>query len=226
MRDLVLLGASGLAREVASADQGDYRVVGILDDSTASHGRTVGGVEVLGGIDMAAGLTADLLVCIGSGVGRRNVVERLRSLGVGDARYGTVVDASVRVPPSCSVGAGSILLARVVLTADVTVRRHVVVMPNSTLTHDNVVADYVTIAAGVALGGSVHLGTGSYIGMNASIRQHVRVGAEATVGMGSAVLGSVGAGETWFGVPAQRRAITAPGSNTERILDHSSQVAS
>lgn len=203
MRNLLLLAASGLAREAAAADQNEYRIIGILDDAAERRGQRVSGLEILGGIDLAIESEAELLVCVGAGRGRRQIVQRLQALGISDHRFATLIDRSVRMPPTCSVGVGSILLAGSVLTTDVTIGRHVVVMPNVTLTHDNVVGDFVTIAAGVSLGGSVLLEAGSYIGMNASVRQNLRVGRDATVGMGAAVLNDVPAGETWVNVPAR-----------------------
>ncbi|GAB3041685.1 acetyltransferase [Parafrigoribacterium mesophilum] len=213
MRELLLLGASGLAREVADAVQHAYRVIGVLDDDAHLHGSRVAGVDVLGGTRLAAELDADLLVCVGSGSARRSVVRRLLALGVGEQRFGTLVDASVHIPGSCSVGVGSILLAGTVLTTDVTVGKHAVVMPNVTLTHDNVLKDFATVASGVCLGGGVVLGEASYLGMNASVRQSVRVGAGAVIGMGSVVLHDVPNDETWAGVPADALAVARPGGS-------------
>jgi len=205
MPDLVLIGASGLAREVAAATSGTaWRTVGVLDDDAALHGSVVDGLDVLGGVDTAAERDELLLVCIGAGASRRTVVDRLARLGVGVERYATFIDSGVRIPASVSIGPGSIVLAQSVLTTDIRVGAHVVLMPGVVLTHDDIVGDFVTLAAGVSIGGSVMLGAESYLGMNASVRQRTTVGAGATVGMGAAVLGDIPPGETWVGVPARR----------------------
>lgn len=204
MRDLVLLAASGLAREVVAANHDSHRVIGILDDNAELHGTTLDGIEVLGEIGDSGQYSADLLVCIGSGSARRRVVGRLTGLGIDHARFRTFIDDTVRVPAGCEVGAGSILLAGVVMTADVQIGRHTVVMPNVTLTHDVVLHDFVTVAAGVSLGGGVVIDDEAYVGMNSSVRQRVHVGAGTMIGMGAVVLSDVPAGETWAGVPAGR----------------------
>jgi sugar O-acyltransferase (sialic acid O-acetyltransferase NeuD family) len=202
MRDVILVAASGLAREVIAAAQDDYRIVGILDDDPALHGTTVGGIAVLGGTAHAAEYDAALLLCVGAGTGRRALAERLRALGIDEHRYATVVDASVRIPSTCSVGAGSILLAGTVMTTDVVIGSNVVVMPNVVLTHDVRLGDFATLASGVSLGGGVSVHSAAYVGMNAAVRQRVVIGAGAIVGMGAAVLEDVPDGETWVGVPA------------------------
>lgn len=208
---LILVAASGLAREVLALVRahGGYDVVGFLDDDVARHGTTLDGVPVLGGIDaVTEHPDAELLVCVGKGASREQVVERLDGLGVFPIRYATVVHPAVDVPDGCEVGVGSILLAGVAMTAAVTVGSHVVVMPNATLTHDCVLQDFSTVCAGVALGGSVVVGRAAYLGMNASVRENVRVGEGATLGMGAALLVDQPDGETWAGVPA--RALGVP----------------
>ena len=204
--DLLLVAASGLAREVLAVVRahGLYDVIGFLDDSAELQGSEVDGVRVLGGVEVAATRPfASLLVCAGRGSAREVIVKRLADVGIGRERFATVVHPRVEVPDGSRVGAGTILLAGVVLTTAVSVGDHVVVMPNASLTNDDTLEDYATLCAGVALGGSVTIGTGAYLGMNASVRERVRVGAGATLGMGAALLTDLPDDETWVGVPAR-----------------------
>jgi len=203
--DVILVAAGGLAREVVAAEPVGIRFVGMLDDNSALHGTQVAGVPVLGGLDhVVAHPHAGIVLCAGSGRARRGLSSRLGEFDIDDDRYATIIAPGVRVPRGCVVGSGSILLSSVVLTADVRVGRHVVVMPNCTITHDDVLEDFSTLAAGVALGGAVHIRESAYIGMNASIRQGLIVGTEATVGMGAAVITDVPEHQTWAGVPARQ----------------------
>ncbi|ANP74101.1 NeuD/PglB/VioB family sugar acetyltransferase [Cryobacterium arcticum] len=206
MVDLLLLGASGLAREVLAVLAGEHytREIAVLDDRAELRHTLVGGAPVLGTIDEVGNYPeAAIVICVGRGTRRETIAARLTLLGVADHRYATVVHPAVEIPPGCVVGAGSILLAGVVLTALVQVGRHVVAMPHVTLTHDNVVADFATLCAGVTLGGSVRVGRGAYLGMNASVRENVTVGAGTVLGMGAVLLTDLPDGETWAGLPAR-----------------------
>jgi sugar O-acyltransferase (sialic acid O-acetyltransferase NeuD family) len=202
--ELLLIAPSGLAREVLGTVRsgGRYDVVGFLDDEEM-YGMEVDGAPVLGRIHDAVHFThAFMLVCLDSGRPRQAVVERLSALGIGINRFATVIDPSVRIPEGCRIGRGSILLQNVTLTASVTLGSHVVAMPGVTFTHDDVVADYATFAAGTSLGGNVRIGHAAYLGMNSSVRERTSIGSYATIGMGAAVLSDVPDGETWIGVPA------------------------
>ncbi|NQX28591.1 NeuD/PglB/VioB family sugar acetyltransferase [Microbacteriaceae bacterium VKM Ac-2854] len=205
MSELILVGASGLAREVlaALAAGRSYRTVALVDDVESRWGSTVDGAKVIGGLDAIVDHpTAKLLICVGHGSSRAKIAMRLAALGVTDARYARLVHPQVHVPRSVHVGVGSIILAGVVLTADVVLGRHVVAMPHVTLTHGNRVDSFVTLCAGVTLGGGVRVGEEAYLGMSSSVRERVRIGARSTLGMGAVLLRDQPAGETWLGVPA------------------------
>lgn len=207
MSELILVAASGLAREVLAMvrSSGQYDVVGLLDDDEEMAGVTVDGAPVLGTIDDATKYThAFLLVCLASSKERESVVQHLVSLGIQESRYATAVDPSVQYPEGCRIGRGSILMRNVTLTAAVTLGAHVVAMPSVTFSYDDDVSDFATFAAGVSLGGGVRVGRAAYLGLNSSVRERTSVGDYATIGMGAAVLSNVPDGETWVGVPAHQ----------------------
>lgn len=213
IRELIIVAAGGLTRELLAPLRatGRYCPVGILDDDPDRAGVSLRGVPVLGPVEQIKAHPAPaVLVAIGRGRTRHEVVERLADLGVVEGRYATVIDPSVTVPRSCVIGPGSIILAGTVLTADVTVGRHVVIMPNVTLTHDDVVEDFATLCAGASLGGGVRIGSAAYLGMNAAVREQRVVGAGAVIGMGAAVITDVPDDEVWAGVPARRLDGRAP----------------
>lgn len=213
MAEVLLIGASGLAREALAVirEAGVHRVVGVLDDQR-TVGDLVDGVPVLGPVSLAARRPEALLVCIGSGVVRERVVARLQGLGVADDRYITVIDPSVRNPGGSPVGHGSIVLSHVAITTAVTIGSHVVVMPLVTLTHDDVLEDFATVAGGVSLAGDVVVGRGAYLGTQSSVREHRRIGDGATLGMGAVLIDDLPAGETWAGVPAKPLGRSAAGA--------------
>jgi sugar O-acyltransferase (sialic acid O-acetyltransferase NeuD family) len=203
---LLLIAASGLAREVLAVCEAMGRdVMGVLDDDATKVGTALGNTTVLGELGRLRRYPdASLILCAGKGSVRRDLAVRLAALGIGDERYATIVDPSVRVPSTCWVGVGSILLAGVVLTADVSVGRHVVCMPHVTLTHDDELADYVTLTSGVSLGGGVRVGEAAYLGMNASVREQRTVGAGCVLGMGAVLVSDQPDGTVYAGVPARQ----------------------
>lgn len=206
MTGLVVVAASGLAREVLAVEDLTRRFedVVVLDDDPATWGTQLAGRPVVGGTALVEAYPNHrVVVCAGRGAARRSIVRRLAGRGVEQSRYASVVHPDVRVPGSCTVGPGSVVLAGSVLTADVQVGAHVVVMPHVTLTHDVVVDDYATVCAQVALSGSVHVGTGAYLGTGACVRERVHLGADSVLGMGAVLLRDLPGGETWVGVPAR-----------------------
>lgn len=70
--------------------------------------------------------------------------------------------------------------------------------------HEDDIGPHVHIACGVKLGGIVTIGEASYLGMNAVVKQRLRIGANAMVGMGAVVISNVPDGGKVFGNPARK----------------------
>jgi sugar O-acyltransferase (sialic acid O-acetyltransferase NeuD family) len=205
MRPLLFVGAGGLAREtLAAARLSSREVLGFVDDNPALHGRAVDGLPVLGSLDVIADYpAAEIVLCVATSrdlACRRRIEQRL---GLPGERYGTVIHPTASLAPGVTVGAGSIVLAFVAVTAPQHIGDHVVIMPHVTLTHDDSVGSYVTIAARVALAGRVTVGECVYLGRGALVKEGVSIGEGALIGMGAVVLKDVPPKEVWAGVPAR-----------------------
>ena len=214
MTGLLLVAASGLAREVAGRRRvhaPPRRPVGIVDDDPAHLGPRS---------------TASPRSSGRARPGRRRVDQRRRSSSA-PARAASRRRSSTRLdalghrarplrhgrPPAASTLPDGLLrrrrhrslLAGVVLTADVAVGRHVVRRCRTSRSPTtDVVDDFATLCAGVsASAATCRVGEAAYLGMNASVREGVHVGADATLGMGSAVLADVPDGRDLGGRPAR-----------------------
>jgi sugar O-acyltransferase (sialic acid O-acetyltransferase NeuD family) len=207
---LFIVGAGGFGRETAEAvravnqAQPTWELQGVLDDSPAQQGATVDGLPVVGPLDSVADHPeARLVLTIGNPDNffvRRRLVKRL---ALAPERYATVIHPAAVIPPSATVGPGTVILATTVATSAVTIGAHVVVMPAVVFTHDDVVEDFATFGTGAHLAGAVHIGEGAYIGAGALIREKRAVGPWALVGMGAAVTRDIPSGEVWAGTPAR-----------------------
>jgi sugar O-acyltransferase (sialic acid O-acetyltransferase NeuD family) len=209
---LVLIGSGGFGRETIevvraindAAASPRWDLLGFLDDDASRHGERFGGIPVLGGVARLAELDdARVVVCTGhpgNFASKRAIVERL---GLGPERYATLVHPAAVVPASCPLGAGTVVLAGAVFTTEVEVGAHVGVMPQAVLTHDDRVADYAIVAAGVRLAGGVQVREGAYLGAGCLVRENRTIGAGALIGMGAVVTTDVPDGEVWAGTPAR-----------------------
>jgi sugar O-acyltransferase (sialic acid O-acetyltransferase NeuD family) len=208
--DLLLIGSGGFARETAEAVAAVNRVapswnlLGFLDDDPARQGTDVDGLPVLGPTSAIHDHPeAHVLVCTGrptNYVSRRAIVERL---ALDEDRHPTIVHPLASVGTSCRVGAGSVLLAGVVLTADAVVGRHVAIMPQVVLTHDTRVEDWCTLGSGVRVGGGCRIAENAYVGAAVAIREGLTIGARAMIGMAAVVTADVPAERLWYGAPAR-----------------------
>jgi sugar O-acyltransferase (sialic acid O-acetyltransferase NeuD family) len=209
-RRLLLVGAGGFARETAEAVRALTAVgepvdlLGYLDDDPDQWGTDVDGLPVLGAAELAKERPdAQVVLCTGSPRDFGSRARLARRLALPEQRYGRVVHPGASVATTARVGPGTVLLAGVVVTAAAEIGAHVAVMPQVVVTHDDVVGDFCTLAAGVRLGGAVLLGPGAYVGSGALIREGVTIGAGALVGMGAVVTRDVPDGEVWVGNPAR-----------------------
>lgn len=207
---LLLIGAGGFARETIelvraiNRDAPTWELVGLLDDDPELHGRELLGVPVLGPCAAVEEYRETFVAaCVASPQDPFRRLRLVARLGLPLERYATLIHPRATIADSATIGAGSVIHANAVLTADVRLGWHVAMMPAVVLTHDDVIEDGVTFAAGARVASAVTIEAGAYIGAGALLRERLSVGAGAVVGMGAVVTKPIPRGEVWYGSPAR-----------------------
>jgi len=208
-RPLVILGTGGSAYdlldivEAINAIQPSWEPIGFLDDARPAGDRHLG-LEVLGTLGDALRFAECAFVnVIGSDKSFRHLPEILASTGQAPERFATLVHPAALVSSRARLGHGVVLNPRVVIGGGVLIGNHVMLCPGCIVGHESSIGDYSILAPGSVISGLVHLEPVCYVGAAVVIRQRLRIGTGALVGMGAVVVDDVSPGSTVIGNPAR-----------------------
>lgn len=209
-KKLLLFPFSGNAREAASVveainhQQKTWHLLGFVDDDPKKHGLRFGAYSVLGGREqLAHNKEAFVLAVPGRPETFRQRQTLIASLEVEPERFATIIHPSASIGIGCTIGINTLLMANIVLTADVSVGQSVVILPNTVISHESTVGDYCLIGSNVSVSGNVTLGNNCYLGSGARVIQETKIGEKSLVGLGSVVIKHVPPGSVVAGNPAR-----------------------
>ena len=203
MSGILVLGAGGHGKVVADILLASgIDVFGFLDDNPSAHGTQILGLPVLGyTYNYPQYKPVGLIMGVGNNLIRQAMVERLRLET--SPLWITAVHPRAVVSPSVQIGAGSVIMAGVVLNADTSIGNHAIVNTGATIDHDCRIGDYVHIAPGTNLAGGVSIGDRTLVGVGAVVTPYRTVGADVIIGAGAVVVSDIPPGITVVGVPAK-----------------------
>jgi len=200
---VILFGASEHARVVADiAKLAGCDLVALVDEDRAKPG--IDGIPILHDAGEAARRFHDARWCISIGDNhtRETVVARLMEL-LPAAMFIPLVHPSAIVAKDAEIGEGTVVMAGAVINPGTRLGRHCIVNTGACLDHDNLLADFSSVAPGVTTGGNVSIGRGSAICIGACIQHGVVIGERTVIGAGAVVLRDVPASCVAFGVPCK-----------------------
>ncbi len=212
MRQVVIVGAGGHAREVAEIFEDDNRlhpdraieVLGFIDENPVHHGKIVAGKPVLGDFswfDRAPAEDAPEVICaIGSPAIAQKLVQKIH---LRNQKFTRAISPRSWISPTAVLGEGIAIFPNVVINSEVTIGNYTTINIATTISHDCCIGDYCNINPGVHLAGNVQVGDLAYIGMGANIIQNISVGSGSIIGAGSVVTLDVPEKVTVVGVPAK-----------------------
>ncbi|WP_023271037.1 PglD-related sugar-binding protein [Acinetobacter gyllenbergii] len=208
MKKLAIIGSGGFAKELLdlAIDQG-YEQICFLERNPKDRASLLG-FPILP--ESAIPTLTDTMYAIGVAdpkIRKRiyetypelvypNLIHSQSSLGYGiremlEQSKGVVVAAGARITNSCRFG------------------HFIIVSFNSTIGHDCILDNYVSVMPGVNISGCIHLKQGAFVGTNATIlpgkspEQLKYLGENSVIGAGAVVVKHTQQDKTYIGAPAK-----------------------
>lgn len=143
------------------------------------------------------------ITATGDNATRQQMVEKIKSLRLGNLSAFTLKYPDVFVGDYVEVDEGTCLAPGSIITTRVTIGSHCIVNVNASVSHDCRVSDFVNINPQAVICGNVTLGRASYIGAGAIVIDKVKIGTGTIIGAGSLVIKDIPAHVVAVGSPAK-----------------------
>lgn len=200
MKQYYILGAGGLGRELCHwlTDAG-CRCAGFIDDNPNALANYHGYPPIVGDTESAP-LDKPILCGIGQNVIRCGCVARLKARG---AVFAAFVHPLAKVLPS-TLGEGAVIAPFAYVGADAVVGDFLFLQTGAVIGHDVRAGDFLRMDTTAFIGGFAQVGNHVTLHTGAKVMPSKTVGDDCTLGAGAVLISNLRAGNTVFGVPAQK----------------------
>jgi sugar O-acyltransferase (sialic acid O-acetyltransferase NeuD family) len=204
---LIIIGAGGLGREVASIVENlkDFDLKGYIDDDPLVP-EVIKGYRVLGKTDiitkeMAA--TYSFVLAIGNPRAKEKIINKLKGF---DLKFPNIVHsgATIQDKGSLEIGKGNIICNGTILTTDIQIGDFNLLNLLCTVGHNVRIENYCSIMPSVNISGGVHLKDLVYIGTGAKLIKSARIDKGAVIGAGAVINSNVESYATYVGIPGKK----------------------
>lgn len=205
-REIAIVGTGGVGRkahqiiaDINKNPPASFEIMGYFDDDTSTHGDSIWGIEVIGGVDSISELNiANVVIGIGDPELRESVYDRLPD----DINYPPIIHPSAWISDSAVISEGCIIYPKISIDNEVILGKHTQVHTNSTVGHESEIGSFCTFSSGVNLGGNVRAGDRVFFGINSAVVESISIGEDVTIGAGATVINDFSANQTVVGTPA------------------------
>lgn len=209
MKDIVLCGAGGLARETVqlihdiNAIKPEYNFLGfVVEEGAYKKDSFVAGYPVLGPEEWVIENQDKVFCCcaVGTPEPRAKIQRKLENFGV---RFESLISPHAVICERSTIGKGCIITRGVIISVDCIIGDGVLLNHTNIIGHDCSVGNFSCVMVNVSVAGEVTIGEQVYIGSHAFILQQKKIGDRSTIAAGSIVLTDVKPDVTAFGNPAR-----------------------
>jgi acetyltransferase-like isoleucine patch superfamily enzyme len=204
MEDLIIIGASGLGKEVAYYIKSinnvnpSFNVVGFIDDSSALlNNDIIYGIKVIGNLNDLINNKFDVknvCIAIANNSTRFAIVKKLNHCNF---VFPNIIDPSVNFDSSNRIGVGNIIGHGVLMTCNISLGNFNILNGSSGFGHDVTISDFNLFGT--------KIGSLNTFNLNSSIIQNLTTGNGNIINLHSCLFKSIKDDGVYFGVPAMKQ---------------------
>lgn len=206
MKDIVILGANGFAKDVLwlleelNEEHREWNILGFIDAVPGEE--PVPGYGILGNDDWLLQYPHPVNVACGLGSPslRKNVIKKYQGYQIS---FPNLISGRATVSKHIRIGEGCIICPGVLIAPNVILGNFVSLNLGCTLGHDAELEHFIMVNPGAHISGNVLVGAGSEIGTGACIIQGKRLGPETVVGAGTVIIRDIPGHCTVVGNPGR-----------------------
>jgi len=206
MKDLIIVGAGGLGREVlqwakdCNRANECWNIKGFINDIPDALDGLSCSHPIIGSIENWEPADNEVFACaIADPEGKHKVTRKLKSRG---AVFCTVIHPTAIVGEHNTLGEGLLMYPYSRVTANCTIGNFVTIL-SSGIGHDVQIGDYTTISSYCTIAGHVRIGEKVFVGNNSTLIPKTLIEDNVFIGAGSVVVSNLKKGSRVMGNPAR-----------------------
>lgn len=201
---IIIFGAGGQAKETIDLIEENIKgkIIGLIDkrksDTKVFNYNVLGTDKELDSIIKKYKVTHFAVA-----IGDVKVRYKLYNLAKGKLKPLSIISKKAYISKYAKVGEHVTIYPGVVINADATIGKNVLINSNASIAHEVKIGDHVDINPGANIAGKAIIEGFCFIGIGTSIREGLHISENTTIGGGAMVTKDTKPNKTYAGVPAK-----------------------
>ena len=193
MKDLIIIGAGGHARIVASilSAKNEYNILEFVDTYKKYEDEKINGVPVVQVNSIINYLKEkdidNIFLAIGDNKKRKKLYKEVKN------RYNFIncIHPNAEIEKNSIIGKGVFIGSGVVIGAEVKISDNVIINNGVVISHETKIGANSHLGPGVNIAGRVNVGSDTFIGIGSSVIDNLNIGNNVVIGAGSVVINNI-----------------------------------
>ena len=212
MKDIVIIGTGGLAKEIAylieeiNIINPTYNILGFISEKEEDVGKTHGNYRIYNHDDWLHSYKRKINVAIA--IGDPFIISKIRTKLKNNysIEYPNIIHPNVIGDfKNIKIGEGNVITAGNIFTTDITIGSFNIFNLNGTIGHDTVIGDCNVFNPTTNISGNVTIGNNVLVGTGAQILQNIKICNNAILGAGSVLTKDIVEEGIYVGIPARKK---------------------